>query len=133
MTSVPAGVPAVFEVSYPGETGLDVGIRVFDVTTPASPVQVLLEAMEHVFFGTYVGRFTPDPGKRYLVQKGVYTDDTLTFPHTDYGTASETIYGDPSSLTELEGKVDQLLAQGAGQMLVGIIETPELQGFVECA
>lgn len=132
MKVVPADIEAVFEVSYPGETSLDVAMRVFDVTDVNLISQVSLVAMEHAFFGSYVAAFVPDPGKRYLIQKGVYTDNTFSFPNTDYGTASETIYGDPSSLTELESKVDQLLAQGAGQIIVGTIESNEVIGFIEC-
>lgn len=132
MKVLPADVEAVFDVTFAGETALDVALRVFDVTTPDTPVQVALAAMEHVFYGTYVGRFTPEAGKRYMAQKTVYTDGTFAFQDTDYGVGTEAFYGDSSSLTELEAKVDQLLAQGSGQMLVGVVEQAEVLGFVEC-
>ena len=76
-----------FEVTF-DSSSLNVGLSVYDVTS--SPVLIAgPTAMVNVVGNTYLGKFTPQFGKRYLVTKNVYTDNLLNVLNTDYANMSE--------------------------------------------
>ena len=86
----PSGVALPFEyTSYDGQPGKFIGMTVFDVTSGV-PVQVnpVPIPMPHAFQGTYIGYFTPDPSKSYVVHKMVYTDGTFATVNNNYSPGS---------------------------------------------
>lgn len=114
---VPQGVSLPFEyTSYDGQSGKFIGMTVFD-TTSGTPVQVNLTpiAMAHMFQGTYVGYFTPDPNKNYIVHKMVYTDITYTVLNTNYSPGSESFSTQFSSLAEFIWNFDISAIVGAAK------------------
>lgn len=91
---VPAGTPLPFEyTSYDGISSLNIGMTVIELTggpptvlNPGAPIP-----MVHAFNGTYIGYFTPMPGKSYVIHKMVYTDNTFAFLNQNYSPGSEGI------------------------------------------
>lgn len=84
-----SGVPFPFlYTAYDMSTGLFIRARVYDVTTPATPVLADTIDMSHVAQGTYVGVFTGTAGKAYAVEEVVYTDETFTTPSPFYSPGS---------------------------------------------
>jgi len=123
MELAPSGVSLTFEVTY-SSSGLPVAMSVYD-TTGESPVLVQgPAAMEHVVAGTYIGSFTAQNNKTYLIFKAVYTDDTFETIDTAYGQGSESIVTDDSGAnTGVE----------AGCAIVGYVQPSNtVVGFVEC-
>lgn len=95
MQVVTSGVELCFEVTFDSDT-LDVGMAILDVTS-GSPVLVDTIAMT-LFPGTftYYAKFTPDAGK-FIVNKAVYTDESLAEINTAYPQGSDSITAVESS------------------------------------
>ncbi len=122
MELVPSSVALSFEVTYDSPT-LDVGMTVFN-TTSGSPVQVGSRIpMTLVYGNTYFAQFTPLENRSYVINKAVYTDDTLTTIDDNYSQGSEslfaTVVGSSGSAVAIPD-------------LVGTIVNSELVGHVEC-
>lgn len=99
MKIAPSGIPLHFEYTfYDGLSGRFVGMTVIDTTAglPGTVVNPTPIAMVHCFGGTFAGEFTPDPNKKYLIHKKVYTDNTYSVEDTNFSPGSEaftTAYG----------------------------------------
>lgn len=90
MEFAPSGQKLSFEVTFDAPN-LFVGMTVFD-TTGASPVLVAgPTAMSNTIGNTYLGYFSAEPGKSYLIYKAVYTDGSYSALNTSYAQGTETI------------------------------------------
>lgn len=77
-----------FAVSF-DSPGLPVALSIYD-DSPAliyGPI-----AMTNVVGNTYVGKYTPDPTKSYLVITAVYTDNTFTILDDNYSQGSSSLF-----------------------------------------
>lgn len=115
-----AGVPLSFEVTF-DQPNLHVAMSVYD-TTGSSPVQVQAPAaMALVYGNTYVGKFTGDNGKSYVIVKAVYTSNLFTDFDPNYSQGSESILA-------------QFLGAPPPSGVVGYVDNqPPVVGVVECA
>jgi hypothetical protein len=90
---VPSGKPINFEVTFPGSVTLNVGMKIYDLST-STPTLLSTTAMTLVFNGTYYATNTftvSQAGKSFLIQKSVYTDGTLTTANPLYSAGSEIV------------------------------------------
>lgn len=137
-----AGESHSFEVTY-DSPALIVALTVFDDSGP-SPIQAAQTVMQNVYGNTYRAKFTPADGKSYIINKAVYTDETLGTIDDNYAQGSESIKGVTFSgggtvttiaISELEGTVedaDSLDGSVAdGDEVSGAIEDDELTGYVD--
>lgn len=92
MNLVPSGISLPFEVTFDGPS-LPVAISVYDTTANPAVLVAGPAAMTNEVGNTYVGFFTAQPGRSYLVFKAVYLDGTFAALDPDYSQSSETIQG----------------------------------------
>lgn len=126
--SKPLNVPALFAVTF--DTENYVGLQIFkDGEEVGDPIP-----MELIYNFTYQAEFTPTEEGNYLVVKSVYVDEALTTLDLTQLPGSETFRasdsggggGGGSSGCDLIGLIEE------SEELVGIIETTELIGVIEC-
>jgi hypothetical protein len=127
MELAPANVPVSFEVTY-SSPSLPVGLSVYDTTTDTPVLVQAPLAMTNVpGTNTYVGNFTGENNKNYLILKAVYTDDTLTTIDTAWGQGSETI------TTEIQGGGGGGGGGGSSCIVTGyIVQSDPVVGFIDC-
>lgn len=134
MEQAPAGIPIAFEVTYQAPD-LDVAMSVYDVTGSPTLVQGPTALTNIAGTNTYVGDFTPDDNKNYLIIKAVYTDNTFTTVDNSFAQGSETITtqagngggGANNSSCELVGQILN------NNPVVGYVEAANpVVGFIDC-
>lgn len=125
MEFVQAGVPLSFEVTF-DSPDLYVGMAIFDLSG-VSPFLVAMVPMQNVYGNTYCGQFTPSAGKRYLINKAVYTDNTYTVFNQYYYQGSETVRADDiagivlnamTSDYDEAGSVGEAILLGSGKVTI---------------
>lgn len=122
MEMVTAGFSLPFEVTWDSAV-LNVGMTVWDVTDPAHPTNAnngpVVMPLLHGF--TYFGKFTPAQNHAYIIEKAVYTDNTLTVEDTNYRAGTESIFAEESAN-----------APGITESIVGVlVESDPITGIVK--
>lgn len=88
-----------FEVTFDSPT-LFVGMVVLD-DTGVSPVIIgAVQPMLNVYGNLYRGKFTPEFGKKYLIFKGVFTDNTYATLDVNYPSGSESFVCEPVKIAD---------------------------------
>lgn len=91
---VPSGKPIDFEfTAYDGNTGLFPAMKIYDLSSGTATL-VATVAMVSVLNGTYWATYTftvAQTGKSFLIQKSVYTDNTLSTLNSTYAAGSEIV------------------------------------------
>ncbi len=134
MELLPSGVPLSFEVTFDSPS-LHVGMSVYN-DSGANPVLVSgPTAMALVYGNTYRGKFTGVENTNYIIVKAVYTTSGLSVLDDNYSMGSESCIaqviggggdGGGSDLCNITGIVE------ASPIVVGIVESSEVVGFVQC-
>lgn len=96
MIVAPSGLSLPFEVTYDRED-LIIGMKVWELDLV--PVIVDQQIMVHLAGGTYIGFFTADPGKSYVVSKASYLASDLLVLDSDRSPASESFVSFDESTT----------------------------------
>lgn len=92
MNFVPSGIILPYEATF-DLPGLFAAMTVYDLTVNPAVIVAGPAAMENTTGATYVGKFTAQPGKAYLIYKAIYTDGTFVTLDPNYSQSSETIQG----------------------------------------
>lgn len=122
MEQAPAGVPLTFEVTYQA-SDLDVGMSVYDTSGESPELVQGPSAMTNVSgTNTYIGTFTAQNNKTYLILKAVYTDDTYATVDTSYGQGSESIVTDNTGGGGANANCTLIGIVSGGPTLVGVME-----------
>ena len=96
MEIIAGGQPFSFNyAAYDQSTALFVAFNIYDVSTGTS---VFLSQVISTYsaFGIYMGGYSPQPGKSYLIIGVVYTDNTYATPNLNYSPSAE-FYQVPAS------------------------------------
>jgi hypothetical protein len=117
-----SNVSLAFEVTYSAPS-LPVAMSVYDTTSGSPTLVTGPTAMLNVVVNTYVGYFTAENNKSYLIFKAVYTDESFATLDESYGQGSETIVVDDQGGSS---------SSDSSCVLVGFIQNNPLVGYVEC-
>lgn len=116
MIIAPSGIALPFEVTY-DRTDLIIGMKVWELGLV--PTIVYQAIMDHIAVGTYVGYFTADPGKSYLVSKASYEAVDLLVLDEDRSPSSESFLSFDESTTVTITPADVLaIAEGVWELPV---------------
>lgn len=116
MQIVPKNVQLAFEVTFDRDDLL-VGMAVYELNPT---LQLLsLEPMSLVHDGTYVGYFTPQAGKSYVIRKSCFLDPSFSVADNSRGIASEslTCY-DPGTTTTITPADVAAISEGVWDLQV---------------
>lgn len=92
MNLVPSGILLPFEATF-DIPGLNVAMTVYDMSVNPAAIVAGPVAMENTTGATYIGKFTLQAGRAYLIYKAVYTDNTFATLDPNYSQSSETVQG----------------------------------------
>lgn len=90
MESAPPNTPLSFEVTF-DRNDLNVAMSVYEIVDLVSTLVFGPEEMVNIVGNTYVGEFTAQPNKTYVIFKAVYTNDSFTTLDSNYSQGSESI------------------------------------------
>jgi hypothetical protein len=116
-----------------GNTNLVVGGAIWDVTNPASPVQVTIVQMVSVGNGAYSGSYQGVQGKNYVVQSSVYEDNTWAALNPAFPPGAESFQCAPVASQSTVGvKVLRGEVVQPPQLRGVVVNPPILRGVVYC-
>ena len=132
MELAPAGAELTFEVTYDSPS-LAVAMSVYD-TTGVSPVLVQgPAAMTVIVANTYIGKFTPEVGKSYLIFKAVYTSGAFTTLSSDYSQGTESLIVEDVGGGGGSADCGTVVGYVTNPTVIGLVQPTEaVVGFINC-